>query len=360
MSKLRLAAALAAFATSAQAEGVVNVYNWSDYIDDSVLEAFTAETGIRVVYDVFDSNEVLETKLLAGATGYDVVVPTGSFLARQIQAGVFQPLQADKLPNLVHLWPEITARTEKYDPGNAYSINYMWGTTGIGYNVAMIRERLGVDTLDSWSFLFDPEKAAKLADCGIMMLDAPDEIFRAALNYLGLDPNSQNTDDLKKATDLLLAVRPHIRKFHSSEYINGLAQGEICVAVGYSGDVFIAADRAAEAEGGIEIGYAIPAEGANMWFDQMAIPTDAPNVDNAHKFIDFILRPEMIAKSTNYVFYANPNLTSKQFIDPEILGNPSIYPTDEVLEKLFVAAPITDTGFQRLWTRAWSQVRTGS
>jgi putrescine transport system substrate-binding protein len=362
MSSIRLAAGAAAaiaFAASAQAEGVVNVYNWSDYIAPEVLEAFTAETGIRVVYDTFDTNEILETKLLAGGTGYDLVVPTGTFLARQIQAGVFQPLQKDKLPNLANMWPAISERTATYDPGNAHSINYMWGTTGIGYNKAKVKERLGVDTLDSWSFLFDPAQAAKLADCGVMMLDAPDEILRAALNYLGLDPNTTNPDDMQKAGDLLMSVRPSIQKFHSSEYINALAQGEICVAVGYSGDVFIAASRAEEAGSGIEIGYSIPKEGANMWFDQMAMPTDAPNVENAHKLLDWLMRPDMAAKSTNYVYYANGNLASKAFIDAEVKDNPSIYPSDEVLAKLFVASP-WDARVQRAVTRLWTQIRTGS
>jgi putrescine transport system substrate-binding protein len=359
MSTFRIAAALAVFASAAQAEGVVNVYNWSDYIDETLLEEFTKETGIRVVYDVFDTNEMVETKLLAGGTGYDIVVPTGTFLSRQIAAGVFQPLQKDKLPNLKNMWPAVSERTEKYDPGNQYSINYMWGTTGIGYNVEKVKERLGVETLDSWSFLFDPAQAAKLADCGIMMLDAPDEIFRAALNYLGLDPNTDNPDDFQKATDLLMAVRPSIQKFHSSEYINALAQGEVCVAVGYSGDIFQAQARAAEANNGVTIGYAIPKEGANMWFDQMAIPADAPNVENAHRFLDFIMRPDVIARASNYTFYANGNLASKDLLDPAVREDPAIYPTDEVLANLFVATS-WDAKLQRTITRLWTQVRTGS
>jgi putrescine transport system substrate-binding protein len=363
MSSIRLAAGAAAaiaFAASAQAEGVVNVYNWSDYIDESVLEAFTAETGVKVVYDVFDTNEILETKLLAGGTGYDIVVPTGTFLARQISAGVFQPLQKDKLPNLKNMWEAVSSRTAKYDPDNKFSINYMWGTTGIGYNVGKIQERLGADfVVDSWSLVFDPAIAAKVADCGVMMLDAPDEIFRAALRYLGLDPNSASPDDYRKATDLLLSVRPSIQKFHSSEYINGLANGEICVAVGYSGDIFQARDRAAEANNGVTVNYVIPKEGANMWFDQMAIPADAPNVENAHKFLDFLMRPEMIAKASNFTFYANGNLASKELLDEAVKGDPAIYPTDEVVNNLFVASPL-DAGLQRQVTRMWSQVRTGS
>ncbi|MFN3614526.1 MAG: polyamine ABC transporter substrate-binding protein, partial [Rubrimonas sp.] len=305
--KLALAATVAISAAAAQAQ-VVNIYNWSDYIDDSILSDFTAETGIRVVYDVYDSNEILETKLLAGGSGYDIVVPTGTFLQRQIQAGVYQPLNKEMLPNLVNMWPVISERTAKYDPDNAYSINYMWGTTGIGYNVAMVQERLGIDEIDSWEVVFNPEMLSKLADCGVMFLDAPDEIFRAALNYLGLDPDSTEAADYERATELLMTVRPFVQKFHSSEYINALANGDICLAVGWSGDVLQARDRAAEANAGVVVEYAIPQEGALMWFDNMAIPADAPNVENAHKFLDFIMRPEMIARASNYVYYANGNL----------------------------------------------------
>jgi putrescine transport system substrate-binding protein len=356
--KLALAAAVAVSGAAAQAQ-VVNVYNWSDYIDDSILSDFTAETGIRVVYDVYDSNEILETKLLAGGSGYDIVVPTGTFLQRQIQAGVYQPLDKDKLPNLVNMWPVISERTAKYDPENAYSINYMWGTTGIGYNVGMVRDRLGIDEIDSWDVVFDPENLSKLADCGVMFLDAPDEIFRAALNYLGLEPDSTEAADYERATELLMSVRPYIQKFHSSEYINALANGDICLAVGWSGDVLQARDRAAEADAGVEVEYAIPQEGALMWFDNMAIPADAPNVENAHAFLDFIMRPEMIARASNYVYYANGNLASKEFLNEDVIGDEAIYPSDEVMENLYVVSPF-EARLQRTITRLWTQVRTGS
>jgi len=352
-----MGAGLLAAPVSAQ-ERVVHIFNWSDYIDEEVLQDFTEKTGIKVVYDVFDSNEILETKLLAGGSGYDVVVPSGNSLARQIQAGVFQKLDKDKLPNLVNMWDVVTARTAEDDPGNEYSINYMWGTIGIGYNKAKIAEALGTEEIDSWSVLFDPETIAKLDGCGVHVLDAPTDILALVLNYLGLDPNSTDPDDIAKAEELLLSIRPYVRKFHSSEFINGLANGDICVAIGYSGDVFQAAARAEEAGQGIEIAYVIPEEGTQIWFDQMAIPADARNVEEAHEFLNFIMEPEVIAKASNYVFYANGNLASQPFLDPEILNDPAIYPTPEVLEKLFVSHPY-DARTQRLVTRMWTKVVTG-
>lgn len=327
--------AAATFSAGAQ-ERVVNIYNWSDYIDDSILKDFTKETGIKVVYDVYDSNEILETKLLAGGSGYDLVVPSGEFLGRQIPAGVFLKLDKDKLPNLKNMWDEISTRAATYDPGNEYSVNYMWGTTGIGYNKAKIKEALGTDTIDSWDVLFDPEKTAKLKDCGIYLLDSASEMLRPALNYLGLDPNSPSPDDLQKAQDLYLKIRPNIRKFHSSEYINALANGDICMAVGYS----------------------IPKEGALIWFDQMAIPADAKHVPEALEFMNYMMRPEVAAKASNYVFYANGNKASQKFIDKEILDDPEIYPSDEVMKKLFVPTPY-DTKTQRVVTRAWTKIVTG-
>ena len=358
-SMLVAASVIAASSAAMAQDKVVNVYNWSDYIDDTILTDFTAETGIRVVYDVYDSNEILETKLLAGGSGYDVVVPTGTFLQRQIQAGVYQPLQKDKLPNLKNMWPLISARLAKYDPDNAHAINYMWGTTGIGYNVEKVRERLGVDTIDSWDVIFTPETLAKFKDCGVMMLDAPDEIFRAALNHLGLDPDSKDAADYEKATELLMTIRPYVQKFHSSEYINALANGDICIAVGWSGDILQARDRAAEADNGVTVAYAIPKEGALMWFDNMAIPADAPNVENAHAFLDYIMRPEVMAKASNYVYYANGNLASKDFLNEDVIGDTAIYPSDETMEKLYVVSPF-DARLQRSVTRLWTSVRTGS
>jgi putrescine transport system substrate-binding protein len=350
-------AGVAAGPASAQ-DKVVNVYNWSDYIDDSILADFTKETGIKVVYDVFDSNEILETKLLAGGTGYDVVVPTGAFLARQIQAGVFQKLDKSKLPNLVNMWDVVAAQTAKYDPDNAYSVNYMWGTTGIGYNVKKIEEALGVDKIDSWKTVFDPESLKKLNDCGVYMLDAPQEIIPTALAYLGMNPDSRDPAELAKAEEVLLAIRPYVRKFHSSEYINALANGDICLAVGWSGDVFQARDRAAEADQGVDIAYVIPNEGAEMWFDQLAIPADARHLDEAHAFINYIMKPEVAAKASNYVFYANGNKASQDLLDKEIRDDPSIYPDEATMAKLFITLPY-DPKTQRIVTRSWTKIVSG-
>ena len=255
-------AAITPAAAQTKSERIVNVYNWSDYIAPNVMEEFTKETGIKARYDTFDSNDTLETKLLAGKSGYDVVVPTAYFLERQIKAGVFQKLDKAKLPNLVNMWPEITQRLASYDPGNAYAVNYMWGTTGIGYNVKKAREALGGDgKIDSWDIVFKPENLAKFKDCGVHMLDSSDDILAAALHYLGLDPNTAKEADLQKAADLMTKIRPSVRKFHSSEYLNALASGEICLVVGFSGDIKQAQKRAAEAKNGVEIAYAIPHEG---------------------------------------------------------------------------------------------------
>jgi len=350
--------ALLAGAANAQ-DRVVNVYNWSDYIDESILEDFTKETGIEVVYDVFDSNEILETKLLAGGTGYDVVVPTGSFLSRQIQAGVFTELDKSKLSNLENMWDDIEERVQKYDPGNAYSINYMWGTTGIGINVEKVKEALGADApLDTWDIVFDPEQLQKLQGCGVHMLDAPAEMIPAALNHLGLDPNSKEAADIEQAGELLKSVRPYIQKFHSSEYINALANGDICLAIGWSGDILQARDRAAEADNGVTVEYIIPKEGAQMWFDQMAIPADARNMDEAHEFLNYIMRPDVMAKASNYVYYANGNAASKEFLNDDVIGDPAIYPSDETVAKLYTVTAY-DPRVQRTVTRTWTAVKSG-
>ncbi len=353
-----VAASMLAFSTMLAQAAEVRVYNWSDYIDETILEEFTKETGIKVIYDVFDSNEVVETKLLAGATGYDIVVPSAEFLGRQIQAGVFQKLDKAKLTNLPNMWDAITTRTAQYDPENSFSVNYMWGTTGIGYNVGKVKEILGQDAVTSWNVIFDPAIIAKFKDCGIHLLDTPNELIPAALNYMGLDPNSTAKEDLAKAEEMLLAIRPFIQKFHSSEYINALANGDICLAVGYSGDIIQAAARAEEAKQGVEVSYAIPKEGALLWFDQMAIPADAKNIDEAHQFINYMMRPEVIAKASNYVAYANGNKASQALIDEAVIKDPTIYPDEETTKKLYVKLPY-DPATNRLATRAWTKVVTG-
>jgi len=343
----------------AQRERVVNIYNWSDYIDPEVISEFTKKTGIKVRYDTFDSNDTLETKLLAGKSGYDVVVPTAYFLERQIKAGLFQKLDKSRLPNLANVWSEVSSRLATYDPDNLFAVNYMWGTTGIGYNVDKVRAILGPDAkIDSWDTVFKPENLATFKDCGVMMLDSSDDIMPAALRYLGLDPNSKAPVDLEKAADLLAKVRPSVRKFHSSEYITALATGEICLVVGWSGDIKQAQKRAQEARNKVEIGYAIPTGGAQMWFDNFAIPKDAKNVEEAHAFIDYMLQPDVAAKNSNFVSYANGNLASQKLIDKAVLDDRSVYPDAETMKSLYIITA-HDQKTQRLMNRLWTRVKTG-
>lgn len=339
-------------------EKVVNVYNWSDYIDRNILQEFTAETGIKVIYDVYDSNEVLETKLLAGHSNYDVVVPTADFLSRQIQAGVYRKLDKTKLGNLGNMWNLISRRTAAYDPGNAYSVNYMWGTVGIGYNVSQLKQRLPNAPLNSWKLFFDPKFLAVFADCGVQVIDSANEIIPAALNYLGEKPDSKNPAVIAKAEAVLMAIRPFIQKFNSSEYVNALANGDICLAVGYSGDILQARNRAIEAGKAVNIQYIVPDEGAVIWADQMAIPADAPHPDNAHIFINYMMRPKVIAKVSNYLNYANGNKASQQFLNPDVINNPSVYPPEAAMARLYTISPY-QINVQRILTRIWTRVVTG-
>ena len=341
----------------------LNVYNWSDYVEPTVIEAFTKETGIKVRYDTFDANETLETKLLAGKSGYDVVVPTAYFLERQIKAGVFQKLDKSKLKNLGNVWPEIATRLATYDPGNQYAVNYMWGTTGIGYNVKKARGVLKIDgsvdaAMSSWDIVFKPENLAKFKDCGVHMLDSADDIMPAALHYLGLDPNTTQQADLEKAADLVSKVRPSVRKFNSSEYLNALASGEICLIVGWSGDIKQAQKRAAEAKGGIEVGYAIPKGGAQMFFDNFAIPKDAKNAAEAHAFIDYMLRPDVAAKNSNFLGYANGNVASQPLLDRAVFEDRTVYPDAETMKGLYIITA-HDQKTQRLMNRLWTKIKTG-
>jgi len=355
---LAFAGALLAGPGPAGAAGEVRIYNWSDYIDPAILEAFTARTGIKVVYDTYDNNEILETKLLAGKTGYDIVVPTATFLARQIQAGVFQPLDKSKLPNWKNLDEDLHARVAKFDPDNRHAFIYMWGTSGIAYNVEKVKKALGTDQIDSWDYLFDPKYTSKLKNCGIYMLDAPDDVFATVLRWQGEDPDSKDPKVLEKAAEALKKVRPHIRKFHSSETINAMAGGDICIAMMYSGDAGIARQRGAEAKRKQEIRYVIPKEGALLWFDMMAIPKDAPNPDNAHRFMNYIMEPEVIAKASNFVTYPNGNREGMKLVDPEVSADPNLFPTPEVKAKLFVITP-HDQRTQRVLTRLWTSVTKG-
>ena len=351
-------AAMAIASTAALADEV-RVYNWSDYIDEDLLAKFEEETGIKLIYDVFDSNEVLETKMLAGSSGYDVVVPSGTFLQRMITAGAFQPLDQAQLPNVVNLWDVIKDRTAQYDAGNAHSINYMWGTTGLGVNTGKVAEALGDDApIGSLELVFNPVYMEKLAGCGVHFLDAPGEIIPAVLNYLGEDPDSHDPEVIKKAEAVLAGVRPYITKFHSSEYINALANGDICVAFGWSGDILQARDRAAEAENGVDIAYNAPSEGALMWFDQLAIPADAPNPEAAHKFLNFIMDANNMAAASNYVYYANGNKASQEFLIEDLIGDPAIYPDAATLENLYTTSPYPQK-VQRVVTRMWTKIKSG-
>jgi putrescine transport system substrate-binding protein len=347
-------------APAAQAgDRIVNFYNWSDYIDPAVIEAFTRETGIAVKYDTFDSNDMLETKLLAGNSGYDLVVPTAYFLQRQIKAGIFQRLDKAQLPNLANVWDEIARRLAAYDPGNLYAVNYMWGTTGIGYNVGSAKAILGAQaTIDSWDLVFKPDEIARFKACGVHMLDSSDDVLSAVLNYLGLDPNTKDPAQIEQAVDVLVKVRPFVRKFHSSEYLNALASGEICLVLGFSGDIKQAQKRASEAKNGVDIGYAIPREGAQLWFDNLAIPREAGHPAEAHALIDFLLRPEIAAKNTNFIAYANGVAASRPFIDQAILQDRGIYPDAATMRHLYTITA-HDQKTQRLINRLWTRIKTG-
>jgi putrescine transport system substrate-binding protein len=357
-------AVVAAFAGNAcAADRTVNFYNWSNYVAPGVLDDFTKETGIKVTYDTFDANETLETRLLAGKSGYDLVVPSGYFLERQIKAGVFQKLDKSKIPNLANAWSEVTNRLATYDPGNLYAANYMWGTTGIGYNVSKLQAVLGPDVkvedaVNSWDIVFNPDKLGKFKDCGIHMLDSADDILPAALTWLGLDPSSTRPADLEKAADAAAKVRPFVRKFHSSEYLDALATGEICFVVGWSGDVKQAQNRAEQAHNGIQIGYAIPKEGAQMFFDNLAIPADAKNVAEALELINYLYRPEVAARNSDFLAYANGNLASQKLIGPKVINDKTVYPDDATLRRLFVITA-RDSATQRIINRLWTRVKTG-
>ncbi len=358
--KTILVSAFALMAGSALAqEQVLNIYNWSDYIAEDTIAKFEAETGIKVNYDVYDSNEVLEAKMLAGNSGYDIVVPTSDFLRRQIAAGVYQPLDKSKLPNLKHMDAALMEKASAYDEDNTHSVIYMWGTTGFGINTNAVAERLGEDApTDSWALIFEPDNLSKLQDCGVSLLDAPTEMLPAAMNYLGLDPRSTAREDFEAGAAKIESVRDYIRYFHSSQYISDLANGDTCVAVGWSGDVFQAQARADEADNGVEIEYVIPKEGALQWFDMMAIPTDAPNPDAAHAFINFVMDPQITADITNYVWYANGNAASMELVDAEITGDPAIFPDDATKQNLWPAA-VYDSRTDRVVTRLWTKVKTG-
>ena len=352
------AGAASTAAAETDAEKVLNVYNWSDYIDPTIVRAFEKEYGIKVNYDVFDSNEVLYTKLLAGNTGYDIVVPSASFLERQIKAGVFRKLDRTRLTNFKNLDPDLLARVALHDAGNEHSVNYFWGTSGVGYNVDKIKAIMPDAPVDSFKMFYDPAIVSKFKSCGVTILDAPSEVVGTVLLMLGKDPNSEKPEDLAAAEKVLMAIRPYVRYVNSSKYIEDLANGEICLALGWVGDVFQARDRAAEAKKGVNIDYHIPKEGAIMFFDMLAIPADAAHPLNAHLFIDYLLRPDVAAKNSDKVHYANSNAASWEKISPDVRNDPAVFPPPEVMAKLqpdLAESP----EFTRLLTRTWTRFKTG-
>ncbi|WP_373017369.1 polyamine ABC transporter substrate-binding protein [Thiomicrorhabdus sp.] len=348
------------FSFSAQAQEELHVYNWSDYITDETLANFEAKTGIKVVYDVYDSNEVLEAKLLAGKSGYDLIFPTARpFVERHIKAGLYQKLDKAELSNYANLDPDIMKSLADIDPGNAYAVPYMWGTTGIGINVKKVKAILGDDfPLDNWRLLFDPAVVSKLATCGVSLMDDVTEVFAAAHAYKGESPNDFSKQSIKNAVNTVMAVRPNIRYFHSSQYINDLANGDLCVAQGYSGDILQARDRADEAKNGVEIAYLVPAEGAVVWTDVMVIPADAPNPKAAHTFINYLLDPKVIAPISNYVAYANANSKATALLDEEVRNDPGIYPPQTTRDHFMVLNTPTDKQTREM-NRAWTRVKTG-
>ena len=343
-----------------QAGGELKIYNWSDYIAEDTISNFEAETGIIVTYDMYDSNEVLEAKMLAGSSGYDLVVPTADFLARGREAGAYQDMDLSRIQNASNQDPEIQAQADRMVGSNSAGLVYMWGSTGIAYNEDMVAERLGDDApTDSWSLILDPANAAKLEDCGIAILDAPTDVLPNVMTYLGHPGTSMEKSHFEAAGDALSAIRPYLRYINSSQSINDIANGDICAAIMWSGDAFQAAYRAEEAENGHVIDYYIPNEGTNLWFDVMAIPADAKNVDNAYKFVDYMMRADVAAANVNYVWYASGNEAARPDIDPEILSHPGIYPTEKAKEKLFVT-PVYDAQTDRIVTRVWNRFSAGN
>jgi len=339
-------------------EKVLNVYNWSDYIAPEVVPNFEKEYGIKVHYDVFDSNEVLQTKLLAGQTGYDIVVPTANFLALQIKAGVFRKLDKSLLPNLKNIDPEIAKYYDALDPGMQYSVNYFWGTSGVGYNVDKIKAAMPDAPVDSFRMFFDPTVVKHFKDCGVTLLDAPDEVINTVFVYLGITPNSEKPEDLAAAEKTLMAIRPYVRYINSSKYIDDLANGEICLALGWSGDVGQAALRAREAKNGNNIKYLIPKEGAVLFFDMLAIPADAPHPKNAHLFINYLLRPEVSARNSSAVHFASANAAAYPLIDPTIYNDRGIFPAPETTAHLTANLPRSQA-YMRLLNRMWTRVKSG-
>jgi putrescine transport system substrate-binding protein len=336
----------------------LNLYIWSDYLASNTLPDFEKQTGIKVHAAYFDTNETLETKLLAGSSGFDIVVPTASYFERQIKAGAFLTLDKSKLPNLKNMDPQLMAKVALHDPDNRHGVIYLWGTNGIGYNEKMVKALMPDAPLDSWRLVFDPAVASKVAKCGISLLDSPAEMLRAVYSYMGKNPNSQSADDLAQAEAVLIKIRPYIRNFSSSEYIEALANGDLCVSVGYNGDVMQARDRSREANKGIEIKYTVPKEGSILWFDMLAIPKDAPDPESAYAFMNYMMTPQVIADVSNFKRYANANAASQPLVLPAVKDDPGIYPPPDQRQSL--AVQLADSPEQtRAITRVWQKFKTG-
>ena len=336
----------------------LRVYNWADYILPSVPKDFAKETGINVTWDTFDTNESLEAKLLTGHSGYDLVVPSNQFLDTQIKAGVFQKLDRSKLPNWQHQDPELLKLLDQNDPGNQYAIPYMYGTVLIGFNPAKVKAALGDNApVNSWDLVFKPENMQKLKSCGVAMLDSASEILPLALHYLGLDPNSQNPSDYEKAKALMMKIRPYVTYFNSAKYMTDIANGDICVAIGYSGSFYQFGNRAKEAGNGVVVDWRLPKEGAPIWFDTFAIPKSAKNVDEAHAFINTLLDPNVIAPISDFLGYPNANKDSLALINKDITGNPDLTPTSQALKTLYVVQPLPQK-LERMRTRVWTSIKS--
>ncbi len=340
------------------AEGELNVYNWSDYIGENTIANFEKEYNVKVRYDLYDGNETLEAKLAVGNTGYDIVFPSSGFFARQIKSGFYMPLNRSKLTNWSNLDQWILQQQAGSDPGNVYAVPYMWGTNGFTYNVDMVEERMPDAPVDSLRMIFDPEIVSKFQDCGVSLLDSPEDVIPLALAYMGKDPTSQSADDIVAAIDMLMKIRPYIQVFDSQQYLNALPNGDRCIAMTWSGDYAVAAARAEEAGLDMNLTYTVPKEGSNIWFDAMLIPKDAPNPENAHLFLNYMLRPEVIAECTNYTYYANGNKASWPLVLEEILEDPAIYPDAETQKRMFPSV-VRDEEIQRVITREWTRLKTG-
>jgi len=338
----------------------LRVYNWADYMLPEVPKTFQADTGIQVTWDIFETNEALEAKLLAGNSGYDLVVPTNTFLENEIKAGALQKLDKSLLPNWKNLDPGLLKLMTANDPGNQYAVPYMYGTVLIGFNPAQVKAALGDDApVDSWDLIFKEENIAKLQKCGVAMLDSPGEILPIALDYLGLDPNSTNPEDYDKANALMMKIRPYVRYFNSAKYMTDIANGEICVAIGYSGSFYQFANRAKEAGNGVVVDWRLPKEGAPLWFDSFAIPVSSTNVSEAHEFLNYLLEPKVVAPISDFLGYPNPNEAAMQLVSPAIRDNPNLTPTAEAQKSLYVLQPLPRK-IERIRTRIWTSIKSGT